>query len=183
MKWWATGAFALVCAVLLWVFAKGFGSDPHAVPFMLSGKPAPGFTLKDMSTGERVTFDQFQGKPLVVNFWATWCGPCKQEHPVIEWGNREFGQVAQFVGVVFEDTEDNAKQYLTQAHAEMRQLFDPNSRMAVDYGCTGVPETYFIDANGTIVGKYTGPIDPQTLAQNIKLLSSIKPAKPVTENP
>jgi cytochrome c biogenesis protein CcmG/thiol:disulfide interchange protein DsbE len=183
MRWWATGIFALLCAILLWVFAKQFGTDPHAVPFMLVGKPAPAFVLEDMTTNERVTLDQFKGKPLVINFWATWCGPCKVEHPVLEWGNREYGDAVQFIGVVFEDTEESAKLYLSRTGSEMRQFYDPDSRMAVDYGCTGVPETYFIDATGTILDKHTGPIDPQTLARTVKLISSLPPAKPLTEGP
>ena len=97
------------------------------------------------------------------------------EHPVLEWGAREFGWQAQFLGVVFEDTEENAKQFLAQMGASFPQLIDQNSGVAVAYGVAGVPETYFIDAQGIIRGKHVGPIDPQSLAGWIRELSASPP--------
>jgi len=139
---------------------------------MLKGQPAPAFTLGALDSDRRVSLAELKGHPVVLNFWASWCGPCKMEHPVLEWGAREFGHQAQFLGVVFEDTEDNARQFLSQMGASFPQLADPRSRMAVDYGVAGVPETYFIDRQGIIRGKHVGPIDPQTLANWIKVLSA-----------
>lgn len=176
MKWRVTLGFVVLCMGLLMVLAKGFGSDPHAVPFMLKGQAAPPFALRALDSGMKVSLEQLKGRPVVMNFWASWCGPCKMEHPVLEWGSREFGNQAQFLGVVFEDTEDNAKQFLSQMGASFPQLVDPRSRVAVDYGVAGVPETYFIDAQGTIRGKHVGPIDPQTLADWMKDLASSTPA-------
>jgi cytochrome c biogenesis protein CcmG/thiol:disulfide interchange protein DsbE len=173
MKGWKyTLLFAALCAGLLFVLFKGFGRNPHAVPFMLEGKPAPGFVLRALDTGERVSLEDLKGRPVVINFWASWCGPCRQEHPVLEWGAREYGAQAVFLGVVFEDTEDNARQFLQQYGASFPQLVDPRSRMAVDYGVAGVPETYFIDPQGNIRGKHVGPIDPQSLATRIRSLTS-----------
>lgn len=172
MKW----RLPLVCAVLsvalLGVLYKAFGSDPHEVPFMLRGHPAPPFVLKTLDRGTPVSMSTLKGHPVVINFWASWCGPCKMEHPVLEWGSREFGQQASFLGVVFEDTEDNARGFLRQMGASFPQLADPLSSVAVDYGVAGVPETYFIDSEGVIRGKHVGPIDPETLARWIKNLSS-----------
>jgi cytochrome c biogenesis protein CcmG, thiol:disulfide interchange protein DsbE len=176
MKWRVTIIFAAVCLGLLAVLYKGFGSDPHAVPFMLQGTQAPPFTLRALDSGQPVSLAQLKGRPVVLNFWASWCGPCKMEHPVLEWGAREFGGQAVFLGLIFEDTEDNARQFLSQMGASFPQLVDPNSSTAVEYAVAGVPETYFIDANGTIRGKHVGPIDPQTLANWIKDLSAPAPA-------
>jgi cytochrome c biogenesis protein CcmG, thiol:disulfide interchange protein DsbE len=165
---------ALIAApvvLLLAVFARGFGSNPHEVPFMLRGKPASAFTLQDLETRETVTLDRFKGRPLVVNFWASYCGPCKMEHPVLEWAYREYGEHAQFVGVVFEDTEENARTFLGAQPSSFPQLLDAHSRMAVDYGVAGVPETYFIDANGIIRDKHVGAIDPQSMVAQLRRLS------------
>jgi len=158
---WIGLSLAAVTAVLLFVLAKGFGRDPHEVPFQLRGKPAPDFT------GAPVKLSDLKGKPIVLNFWASWCGPCKMEHPVVSMAARRYGQEYQFFGVVFEDTEENARAFAAPLDPTFPQLIDERSRMAVDYGVSGVPETYFIDATGMLRGKFVGPIDARTLAQRI----------------
>ena len=175
MKWRTTLLFVALCLALLGVLYKGFGRDPHEVPFMLKGQPAPTFALTALTSGQKVTLDKLRGRPVVLNFWASWCGPCKMEHPVLEWGAREFGNQASFLGIVFEDTDDNARRFLSSMGASFPQLSDPLSRMAVDYGVAGVPETYFIDAQGIIRGKHVGPIDPQSLAGWMKELTGAAP--------
>jgi cytochrome c biogenesis protein CcmG, thiol:disulfide interchange protein DsbE len=170
---------ALAAAVLLFVLARGFGRDPHEVPFMLRGKPAPEFTLRRLDTGAPVRLSELRGKPIVLNFWASWCGPCKLEHPVIAWGAHRFGAEAQFFGVVFEDTEEAARQFAGPPDASFLQLYDERSHMAVDYGVSGVPETYFIDASGILRDKYVGPLDPPTLGKRIEALKRPQPLSEV----
>lgn len=170
--WTITIAFSLACLGLLWVLRAGFGRNPHEVPFMLKGQPAPGFTLRRLDTNEPVSLSQFKGKPVAINFWASWCGPCKQEHPVLVWGNRQFGDQVQFLGVLFEDTPENARAALAGEDPGYPQLVDPLSHMSVDYGATGVPETYFITADGLIQDKFVGPIDPQSLTEHIRRLQA-----------
>lgn len=173
------GALA-ICGALVLVLNAGFGRDPHAVPFLLAGKPAPPFKLRDMASGKPVSLEELRGRPVVINFWASWCGPCKVEHPVLEWGAKQFGSQAQFLGIVFEDTEDNAQGFLQDMGLSFPQLIDPKSRISVDYGVSGVPETYFITPDGVIMTKHVGPIDPQTLTQRIQELTAAAGASKAT---
>ncbi len=146
-----------IIGLLIFVLFKAFGTDPHEVPFMLVGQPASNFKIKRLDTDELVTLDQFKGKPIVLNFWATWCGPCKMEHPVLEQAWRKYGNDAVFLGIVFEDNEQNTKRFLAENGYTFPQLFDPKSTVAVDYGVSGVPETYFITRDGVIQGKVIAP--------------------------
>lgn len=159
----ALGLIALVVGVLY----ASFGSDPRAVPFMLSGKPAPEFAMKRLDNGEVVRLSDFKGRPLVINFWATWCGPCAVEHPVLERAAKRWKDQVAFVGVVFEDSEENTKDFLRRRGWSLVQLFDPTSTVAVDYGVAGVPETYFVGRDGVIRGKVAAAIDDATLAGGI----------------
>ena len=171
MSWKIALGGGVVVAALVSLLFFGFGRDPRAVPFKLEGKPAPAFTLTAMDGGETVTLQGLRGRPVVMNFWASWCVPCAAEHRVLEAGARRYAQDAVFLGVVFEDTEANARGFLRRhGGGGVRQLLDPRSATAVDFGVAGVPETYFIDAEGVIRGKHVGPIDPQTLAQRVREL-------------
>ncbi len=168
MRWKVALVAAGACAALVVILARGFGSDPHEVPFMLKGKPAPDFSLQKLREQDRIALSQLRGRPVIINFWATWCGPCKLEHPVLDWGQRQYGDQVAFLGVVFEDTAENAEEFLRRSPPTYPQLWDPLSQMAVDYGVAGVPETYFIDGKGIIRSKYVGPIPPEELSARVK---------------
>lgn len=160
-----------VIGFVVYVMAKGFGTDPHEVPFLLTGKKAPPFTIKRLDNDTMVSLEDFKGRPIVINFWATWCGPCKMEHPVLDWAAREYGDKAVFLGIVFEDTEQNTKRFLQDNGWSFVQLFDPKSTVAVDYGVSGVPETYFINREGVIVGKFPAPFtDPADFVMKLKAI-------------
>lgn len=156
-KLWGPAIALAVIGLLVFVLFKAFGTDPHEVPFKLVGQPATNFKIKRLDTNEFVTLDQFKGKPIVLNFWATWCGPCKLEHPVLDLASRKYGKDVVFLGIVFEDNEENTKRFLADNGWSFPQLFDPKSTVAVDYGVSGVPETYFITSDGIIQGKVPAP--------------------------
>lgn len=86
---------------------------------------------------------------------------------MLEWAAKKYGNDAVFIGVVFEDTEEATKKFLAQRGSSFTQLYDPQSTMAVDYGVTGVPETYFIDRDHVIVSKYAAPINMSTFDKHI----------------
>jgi cytochrome c biogenesis protein CcmG/thiol:disulfide interchange protein DsbE len=182
-RWGITLSAVLICGALLIVLLKGFGRNPHEVPFKLSGKPASPFTLRALDSGKAVKLEDFRGRPVVINFWASWCGPCRLEHPTLEWGQEQFGDQAVFLGIVFEDTEENARQFLREMGASFPQMVDPRGRVAVDYGVAGVPETYFIDTHGIIQGKHVGPIDRQSLINRLRALTAGGASPPTAVNP
>ena len=158
---------AIIVPVLV-LFAVSFGNDPRAVPSVLEGKPAPTFVLTDLE-GQPVSLEQFRGKPVVINFWSTWCGPCKMEHGLLQQTARMNTDV-QFLGVIYSDEAAKAKAYLQRAGATYPSLVDPQSTTAIDYGVAGVPETFFIDRSGTIVEKFVGPLDPSNMQRLLQLI-------------
>jgi cytochrome c biogenesis protein CcmG/thiol:disulfide interchange protein DsbE len=146
-----------IIGFVVYVMAAGFGTDPHEVPFMMKGKPAPRFVIKRLDQEGEIKLADYIGQPIVLNFWATWCGPCKVEQPVLDWAAEQYKGKAVFIGIVFEDTEQNTRGFLQQNGAVYPQVYDPKSTVAVDYAVSGVPETYFINREGIIVKKYIYP--------------------------
>jgi len=152
------------------VMLHGFGRDPHEVPFMLTGKPAPDFVLTRVEDGKPITATGLRGKPLILNFWSTWCVPCASEAPALEWAAAKLAGKVEMIGVVYEDTEPNVKEFLRKKPSTYTQALDLKGTAAVDFGLAGVPETYFIDGKGAIVYKHVGPIDEETLMDKAQLL-------------
>jgi len=158
----------LVVVPLLAVLLLNLGRDPHAVDSPLVGRAAPAFSLAPVGGGAPTSLASLAGRPVVVNFWATWCVPCFEEHGVLLEGARTLGSEVQFLGVVYEDEEQRVAAFLRQRGGNYPSLVDPESRTAIAYGVYGVPETYFIDAQGSIAAKHVGPLTAQTLAENVR---------------
>ena len=158
----------LIAAAVVTVFVLSFGKDPQHIDSPLVGRVAPGFALKAVGSGELVDIERLRGKPLVVNFWATWCRPCWAEHPVLVQGARELGDQVQFVGVVFDDTEEQIGGFLRERGSSYPTLLDDKGKTAIAYGVGGVPETFFIDRSGKIVAKYEGPMSPEILQSYVQ---------------
>jgi cytochrome c biogenesis protein CcmG, thiol:disulfide interchange protein DsbE len=153
----------LACVVpLLAVLVLNLGRDPHAVRSPLVGRPAPPFAMVPVGGGAPVTLESLRGRPVVLNFWATWCVPCFQEHPVLNHTAAARRDVV-FYGVVYQDEEQRIADFLQRQGSSYPTLVDPDSKAAIAYGIAGVPETYFIDAQGTIVEKWSGPLTQDML--------------------
>ncbi len=151
----------LIVLPLVGILYSGFGKDPKRLPNELEGRPAPAFSLVDLD-GNPVSLEQIRGKPVVLNFWSTWCGPCKAEHPLLQDRAKANPEVA-FYGVIYQDEPQKVLRYLSQVGTAYAHLVDDGNRVAIDYGVTGVPETFFIDKDGVIAHKSPGPVYPQLL--------------------
>jgi cytochrome c biogenesis protein CcmG/thiol:disulfide interchange protein DsbE len=162
-------AVGLVVTVpLIGLLLVNIHRDPTSISSPLIDKPAPDVRLMELSGGGSVQLSSLKGRPAVVNFWATWCVPCVQEHASLSAGARANPDVA-FLGVVYEDTAENARGFLAQRGAAYPSYADDDGKASIAFGVYGVPETFFIDSKGVIVEKYVGPLDGDTLRQRLAL--------------
>ena len=160
-----------VISPLILILALGFGRDPNVMDKPLNGKQAPDFELPRLVDGKLTGLDDLKGKPLVVNFWATWCRPCAQEHPNLVQAARQWGEEVQFVGIVYQDKNEAVNAWLDRNGGKAYPtLIDINAKAAIAYGVYGVPETYFIGADGVIRDKHVGPIPWPVLAEQVRKL-------------
>lgn len=141
--------------------------NPRDLPSVLVQREAPPFELTTLE-GETISLKSAIGQPVILNFWSTWCGPCVVEHRVIQEAIRRYAQSGVlFYSILYEDTPENARQFLAKYGKAAPVLVDPNLRTAIDYGVTGVPETFFIDRTGKIVYKHAGPLTPGLVTEKI----------------
>jgi cytochrome c biogenesis protein CcmG/thiol:disulfide interchange protein DsbE len=163
-------AVALIVGLAL-VLTLAFRRDPHDIKTGTVGKPAPAFTLPSLADGTSVSLDQYKGKIVILNFWSSWCIPCKEENPALTnvW-ERYRGTDVVLLGVVFQDSADAARAYTSRLGNTWASAIDDNGQIALSYGVFGPPETYFIGADGVIAGRHIGPIDESTLLTGIETL-------------
>src|SRR5882672_7741235 len=144
---------AVVLTALIVLFAVGLRHDPTKVPSPLIGKPAPAFSLPTMD-GRTLTSSELAGKPVLVNFWASWCAPCLEEHPLMLELSRAGVTV---VGINYKDEPQAAREWLARHGNPFTTIAqDRDGNVGIDWGVYGVPETYVVDAHGVIVHKHIG---------------------------
>jgi cytochrome c biogenesis protein CcmG, thiol:disulfide interchange protein DsbE len=156
-----------ITAALVAVLFLGLGRDPQQIQSPLVGRAAPAFALKEVGSGRTIDLAALRGKPAMINFWATWCMPCYQEHPVLVDNARLFGSQVQFVGVVFNDDESSISKFLRERGSAYPTLLDTQGKTAIAYGVGGVPESFFLNRDGVIVAKFSGPMTADILQANL----------------
>ncbi len=139
----------------------------------LEGKPAPSFDLT-LINGGRIQLEQFKGKPVVLNFFASWCVPCKDEAPMFSRAALEYSKKGViFLGIAYNDKEDKAREFANQFDLGFPIMMDDSSdagRTSVKYALFGVPETFFIDKDGVVKKHYPKPIERTELEAGLKLV-------------
>ena len=177
---WRRLLIPLAGVPLVAVLGYGLTRDARLVPSPLPGKPAPHFALETLD-GDTLRLTDLAGHVVLVNFWASWCLACIDEHPLLVNASKEYyDEGLRVVGVVYQDTRENAARWMRERGGDWVNVLDRGSRTAIEYGILGVPETFFISRSGRVAHKQIGPINAQVLAAWLpKLLSeSPGPAAP-----
>lgn len=166
----AAWGIVLFTGVLAVVLASRFGSDPGLSESPLLGEPAPSVTMPRLIGEGEVSLDDYRGDIVVMNFFASWCLECRHEHDALVATAESFaGDDVQFVGVAYQDEPADSLEFLDEEGISeaTEYLIDQGSRAAIAFGVFGIPETYFIDPEGSVVGRIIGPTDAFTLGSAI----------------
>jgi cytochrome c biogenesis protein CcmG/thiol:disulfide interchange protein DsbE len=156
--WWIIPALVAALAVIA---ILGIGMLNRDRAQVLSG-PAPDFTLTTFD-GQEVTLSELQGKPVIINFWASWCVECDKEMTLLEQIHQKYDGEVVMLGIAYSDVEPKARDYLAQYGITYMAGQDLGSRISDAYRIKGVPETFFIGRDGTVQGLKIGPIEQPEL--------------------
>ena len=137
-----------------------------------AGSAAPNFTLANLQDGKgSISLASYKGKPVLVNFWATWCVPCKDEMPLLQAAHDRWGSKVQFVGIDRQDYKPDAVAFAQRTHVTYPLAADPDATLDGSYRLRGMPTSVFIDRNGRIVDRVTGPVTKSQLDDTLSTLT------------
>ena len=160
-------AAALMPLLLLAAWGLMLLARPAAPAIPQVGDAAPGFALTDLN-GKTVSLADLRGRPVIVNFWASWCGPCIDEFPLLQNAAAVHRDAdLAVVGIVFRDNSESARRFMARMGAPWSAAIDPGEAIATRYGVIGPPDTFFIDRNGVIVGRQIGQLSASDLDQGL----------------
>lgn len=164
MPWRRLLILAAIVILLIWLLAYGFTRDPRALgPSLILGKEAPPFSLR-LFDGSNLNLADIRGNIVFLNFWASWCPPCRAEARMLEAGWQRYkDRGVIFLGVNVFDREEDARNFLREFGVTYPNGWDLTNKIAVDYGVWGLPETFVIEREGRITYKHVGAIGRETL--------------------
>ena len=132
------------------------------------GNKAPNFTLKNMNNKD-ITLRNLEGKKVFINFWASWCPPCKTEMPAIQKLHENYGEEIEIIAVNLEEQKKKVKKYLENENLNFTVLLDKNKKAANKYLIRAIPTSYFLDENGVIIEKHMGILNYQNMKEILNL--------------
>jgi cytochrome c biogenesis protein CcmG, thiol:disulfide interchange protein DsbE len=169
MNRWYVFFVALLIAGPFWLWTSRLPvtANPDALAAEPAvGRPAPDFTLNTVA-GETLQLSALRGQPVVLNFWATWCGPCQREMPVLESASQRFAGEVAFVGVDQGEESEVVAEYIESMGVTFSIPLDPDFAVGNRYNVQGMPITYFVDADGIIRHLWVGEMNAVVLAEGI----------------
>ncbi|MGD0107582.1 MAG: DsbE family thiol:disulfide interchange protein [Rhodopila sp.] len=142
------------------------GHDIHELPSAMIEKPAPSFDLAGLGESKPVALDTLKGHPFIINFFASWCVPCRIEHPLLMRLSEQ--NHLPLYGIDYKDKPEDGTRLLATFGDPYRQVgMDRDGRVGLDFGVYGVPETYVVDSTGVIRRRFVGPLTPETVDKDL----------------
>ena len=172
---WKRSLIGLGIAVpIVMLLGYGLTRDPRHIASPLPGRQAPNFALPALEQGDSIKLSELRGNVVVVNFWASWCIPCRDEHPILLEAAREYqDKGVKFVGIAYNDKPEDSQRWLNELGKSYPSLVDAGARTAIDYGVSGVPETFILDKQGVVAFKKFGPITTAEITQKLDSLLAL----------
>jgi peroxiredoxin len=173
----ASVALPLVLLAVILVVNRGDGSDSgavtpppgHATASVEVGEPLPDFTLTDVN-GKQVQLSSFRGKPLVLTFFASWCNPCEKEMPLLQRAHDDDPNRFGALAVSYDDLAGDSRDFVRRLGVTFPVGLDPDGQVKRAYGVTGIPQTFFVDANGVLRDRVYGITSKRALDQPLDAL-------------
>lgn len=161
-RWLMIGALAAVFTLFVYALTR-----ERTIASPLIGGSAPGFDVPLYAADSTVSLAGLAGRPVVLNFWASWCLACRDEAAVLERGWRRYGPEVAFVGLAVNDEPGPARAFIDRFGKTYVLGADVDGSVAIDYGLHGVPETFFIAPDGRVLARHVGPLTDATLAERV----------------
>ena len=156
------------------IFAGRFNTDITLSPSPLKDKPAPNVTVRYLDSVDEFELSEFEGDILVINFWASWCLNCRVEHEALNAAAAGYDDLGvTFIGIAYQDRESASIAFLDELGRGDPYVYgiDEGSRVAVEFGILGLPETFFIDRAGIVRAKVSGPVNAALLSRTIEAIA------------
>jgi cytochrome c biogenesis protein CcmG/thiol:disulfide interchange protein DsbE len=158
---------AVLPVILLGVLSLALLSRGGAAAVATIGSAAPPFALVDLD-GNPVSLAELRGRPVIVNFWASWCAPCVEEIPELQAALAEYrSEGLAIIGIVYSDRSEAAREFMARMGGGWPSVMDPGGEVARDYGIYGPPESFFVDREGIIRGRQIGQLSPGDLERQL----------------
>ena len=164
---------AALFALLGWAVAGsggnpgGFGINSKFGQIPVDPRPAPQFVTETLD-GVPLSLSELRGKVVMLDFWSSWCPPCRVEAPVLAQVYREYeGRNVEFVGIAIWDRPQKVADFVRDFDQPFPSVLDRQGKIAIEYGVTGIPEKFFIDTDGNLVWRSVGPVEPEDLRRTL----------------